>query len=138
MTTRYLTKEHIIRIHEELIHRHGGLRGIMDERLIESALGRLQSGYYTDLIEEAAALMESLGSNHPFFDGNKRVAVTSSFTFLMLNGYDVSLDEDEAFTFITGLLEAGRFSFANIEPWIRRNVAAPDQASKNDCPQPDS
>jgi death-on-curing protein len=80
MTKRYLTKEQIIRIHEELIDRHGGLRGIMDERLIESSLGRLQSGYYADPIEEAAALMESLGSNHPFFDGNKRVAVTSSFT----------------------------------------------------------
>ncbi|MEW6207935.1 MAG: type II toxin-antitoxin system death-on-curing family toxin [Acidobacteriota bacterium] len=138
MTKRYLTKEQIIRIHEELIDRHGGLRGIMDEQLVESVLGRLQSGYYADLIEEAAALMESLGSNHPFFDGNKRVAVTSSFTFLMLNGYDVSLDEDEAFAFITGLFETGQFSFANIEPWIRKNVATLDQATENNDPQPDS
>jgi hypothetical protein len=55
----------------------------------------------------------------------------------MLNGYDVSLDEDEAFTFITELLETGRFSFEKIESWIRRNVAAPDQASENN-EQPDS
>lgn len=122
MTTRYLPKEYIIEIHRELIDRFGGLQGIRDESLLESAVGRYKSGYYADAIEEAAALMESLGGNHPFIDGNKRIAVTAPFTFLMVNGYEVLLDEKEAFDFINNLFEAHEFSFAKIEPWIRANA----------------
>jgi death on curing protein len=122
MTTRYLNTGHIIAIHKELIDQFGGLHGIRDESLLESAVGRYQSGYYGDVIEEAAALMESLGINHPFLDGNKRIAVTAPFVFLMVNGYAVSLDEDEAFEFITSALEHSNFTKNHLENWIRDNV----------------
>jgi death-on-curing protein len=123
MSIKYLNKHHIIAIHKELIDRFGGLHGIRDEVLLESAIGRYQSGYYGDSIEEAAALMESLGGNHPFIDGNKRIAITAPFAFLMMNGYEPLLDEEEAFDFIVGLFQTHEFSFAKLEPWIRRNVA---------------
>ena len=112
MTTKYLTKEHIIEIHRELIERFGGHHGIRDEALLESAIGRYQSGYYADCIEEAA-LMKSLGGNHPFIDGNKRIAVTAPFVFLALNGYKILLDDQLAFSLIIGLLEENQFSFAS-------------------------
>ena len=129
MTTRYLNKEHIIAIHEELIEQFGGLRGIRDKPLLESAVGRYQSGYYEDVIEEAAALMESLGINHPFLDGNKRIAVTAPLVFLMANGYEVNLDEDEAFRFIIQALEQGGFNKDRLGNWIRDN-AKPIQNSE--------
>jgi death-on-curing protein len=54
--------------------------------LLESALFRPQTGYYADLIEEAAALWESLSQNQPFPDGNKRTAFAATYTFLAING----------------------------------------------------
>ena len=119
MTTKYLTKEHIVAIHHELIERFGGSHGIRDEALLDSAIGRYQSGYYRDQIEEAAALMESLGGNHPFIDGNKRIAVTAAFVSLAVNGYDVTVKEEETFEFIDGLFNALDFSFPRLESWLR-------------------
>jgi|SRR5438128_11396343 len=122
MSTKYLTKAEIIAIHYELIERFGGSHGIRDEALLESAIGRYQSGYYADQIEEAAALMESLGGNHPFIDGNKRIAVTAAFVFLAVNSYDVTVEEDMAFEFINGLFNVHEFSFARLESWLRKHA----------------
>jgi death on curing protein len=122
MTTRYLSKEHILAIHEELIEQFGGVQGIRDESLLESAVGRYQSGYYADILAEAGALMESLGINHPFLDGNKRIAVTAPFVFLMANGYSVHLDQDRAFQLIIGALEQSHFTRSYLEKWIRDNA----------------
>jgi death on curing protein len=122
MTTRYLNQKHIIAIHKELIDRFGGLEGLRDESLLESAIGRYRSGYYADALEEAAALMESLGVNHPFLDGNKRIAVTAPFVFLMMNGYAVKLDEAKAFQFIIQSLEQSGFIKVHLEKWIRDNA----------------
>lgn len=63
----------------------------------------------------------------PIIDGNKRIAVTAPFTFLMINKYETFLDEDQAFDFIIGLLESNRFSFSNLESWIRENVKSPQE-----------
>jgi death-on-curing protein len=130
MITRYLNKEHIIAIHAELIDQFGGLHGIRDESLLESAVGRYQSGYYGNVIEEAAALMESLGINHPFLDGNKRIAVTAPLVFLMANGYTVSLDEDEAFKFIIRALEQGSFNKDHLMKWIGDNAKPMQNSAK--------
>ena len=67
--------------------------------------------------------MESLGGNHAFIDGNKRIAVTATFTFLMVNGYDVNLDDKQAYDFIMSLLETNSFKFEELELWIRANVS---------------
>ena len=71
--------------------------------------------------------MESLARNHPFHDGNKRIAVNASLTFLIVNGYQVLLDEKQAFSFIFELFESNKFTFAKLEPWLRENVYSSDE-----------
>lgn len=85
----YLTLGEILAIHALSIETYGGSGGVRDPGAIEAALFRPQSGYYADMIEEAAALMESLLINHPFVDGNKRVAFAACYVFLDINGYSL-------------------------------------------------
>jgi death-on-curing protein len=122
MTRVYLNKEQVLLLHQKLVDDFGGMQGIRDATLLDSAVGRFRSGYYQDEIEEAAALMESLLINHPFLDGNKRIAVSASFVSLMLNGYAVRLNELEAFDFIITLLETNSVSKERVEIWIREKL----------------
>jgi len=124
--TEYVSLDEAIRIHELLIKRFGGAPGVRDRGLIESALLRPQTGYYADLIEEAAALWESLAMNHGFVDGNKRVAYACLEMFLQLNGADVSASNDELEAFIYSNLEAGTFRKDVLEAWLHSHTAAFD------------
>jgi len=98
--------------------RFGGSDGIRDHGALESALARPRSGYYRDLIQEAAALWESLSQNHAFVDGNKRVAVTATAAFLRVNGYRLEFDDLDAFLFLTDLYETGRVRFDELARWL--------------------
>ena len=89
---------------------------------LESALLRPQMGYYDGLIEEAAALMESLANNHPFVDGNKRVAVGVTDVFLRLNGHFIDCDSQEAYEFLMGLFAANTFRFAELKEGLEGSV----------------
>src|SRR6185312_17246627 len=100
--TDYLTVIEVLSIHADQIDRYGGTDGVRDAGLLESALFRPQTGYYGDLIEEAAALWESLTTNHPFVDGNKRVGFAVTYTFLAINGLRITADADTAYEFING------------------------------------
>ena len=84
---QFLSLDEVLEIHAAVIDRFGGTKGIRDQGLLESALYRPKTGYYSGLIDMAAALFESLINNHPFVDGNKRVAFCSADFFLRLNGY---------------------------------------------------
>lgn len=90
-----------------------------DEGLILSALLRPQTGYYSDLVEEAAALWESLAMNHGFIDGNKRVAFASTIIFLQANGLMATGSEDDWINFIYAHLEAGTFRKDVLDDWLR-------------------
>jgi len=94
-----------------------------DRGALEAALARPQTGYYVDLIQEAAALWESLSQNHPFVDGNKRVAVTVTAAFLRVNGYRLEFEDPDSFSFLVGLYESGRMRFAELEEWLRQHAA---------------
>ena len=119
--TRCPTIEETIVIHDKLIALFGGSTGIRDRGGLESALARPQSGYYSDLIQEAAALWESLSQNHAFIDGNKRIAVTMSAAFLRVNGYRLEFNDLEAYSFLNGLYESGRMRFDELERWLREH-----------------
>jgi death on curing protein len=119
----YLALAEALAIHDDQIERYGGLSGVRDHGILEAALYRPQTGYYADLIEEAAALWESLAQNHPFIDGNKRTAFAATYTFLAINGARVTADADEAYGFITGLYQANDFAFENLVVWLRENIA---------------
>ena len=86
----YLTLAEVLAIHADQIERYGGSGGVRDLGALEAALYRPQTGYYADLIEEAAALWESLAQNHPFIDGNKRTAFGAAYTFLAINGVRIT------------------------------------------------
>lgn len=116
----YLTLSEVLAIHEELIDLYGGAHGVRDMGAVESALFRPQTGYYEDVIAEAAALLESLAVNHPFIDGNKRIAFAVADVFLRLNGYIFNGDPVEAYDFMIGLFDRGEFRFEKLEPWLRR------------------
>ncbi len=120
--TSYPTVDEVITVHSRLIARFGGSVGIRDRGALESALARPQTGYYDDLIQEAAALWESLSQNHPFVDGNKRVAVTTTAAFLKVNGYVLEFNDLEAFAFLAGLYESGTLRFKELETWLRHHV----------------
>jgi death-on-curing protein len=118
----YLTIDEALRIHQRLLQAFGGAAGVRDLGLIESALLRPQTGYYSDLIEEAAALWESLAMNHGFVDGNKRVAYACTELFLQLNGLDIRPGNKVVEEFIYGHLNAGTFRKEIIEAWLRSNT----------------
>jgi death-on-curing protein len=120
--TSYPTLDEVIAVHARLIHKFGGSPGLRDRGALEAALARPQTGYYQDLIQEAAALWESLSQNHPFVDGNKRTAVTVSAAFLKINGYTLEFDDLEAFSFLLDLYENGRMRFQELEGWLRRHA----------------
>ncbi|MDL2290788.1 type II toxin-antitoxin system death-on-curing family toxin [Desulfovibrio sp. OttesenSCG-928-F20] len=88
----YPTFAELLAMHAILLERYGGAPGLRDPGALEAALFRPQSGYYQDVVEEAAALLESLLVNHPFVDGNKRLAFAACHVFLDINGFTLSAD----------------------------------------------
>ena len=117
--TDYLTVIELLAIHADQIERYGGADGVRDPGLLEAALYRPQTGYYQDVIEEAAALWESLAMNHPFLDGNKRVAFAATYTFLAINGWQITAEPEAIYRFIVESLEAGEFRHERLVSWLR-------------------
>ena len=127
--TVYPSIQEVLNIHRLLIAAFGGAPGVRDHSAIESALGRLSSGYYDDTIAEAAALWDSLSQNHPFVDGHKRVAMTVALAFLRLNGYRVEFRDQETYEFLIGLYDTGTFCFLELDRWLRSHVNSSGQGS---------
>lgn len=122
MTRRYPAVGTILAIHEILIEETGGAPGLRDPGALESAVMRPQIGYYNGIVEEAAALMESLAINHPFVDGNKRVAFAAADTFLLMNGYYIDCDSMEAHAHFMNLFDSNSFRFAELVAWLGGHV----------------
>ncbi len=120
----YVTTADALFFHKQLIERYGGAPGIRDVGALESALHRPQTGYYDTLIQEAAALMESLAQNHPFVDGNKRVAFAVVDVFLRINGYGITGQSKDIHEHIIKLLEEKTFDMEHLVPWLQNIVIA--------------
>lgn len=120
--TEYVTMADALFFHQELIRRYGGAPGIRDAGALESALHRPQTGYYDTIVDEAAALMESLVQNHPFIDGNKRVAFAVVDVFLRINGYVITADSSRLFKSFIALIENQEFSMKFLVPWLEASV----------------
>ena len=90
--------------------------------LLESAVFRPQIGYSNTIAEEAATLMESLANNHPFLDGNKRIAFAAAHTFLLVNGYDLEVRPLAAYEFMMHPIARGEFRFGPILEWINNHI----------------
>src|SRR5579871_2543266 len=116
----------VLAIHSNQIERYGGTHGLRDPGLLEAALFRPQTGYYASLLEEAAALWESLAQNHAFLDGNKRVAFAAMYTFLAINGVRLTPDPNETYEFIAGLYGANQFRFEKLATWLKAHTTEPN------------
>lgn len=123
MIRHYLGVDDVMAFHDDQLKRHGGAAGVRDMGQLQAALFRPQTGYYHDLIQEAAALWESLSQNHPFVDGNKRTAFAATDTFLLVNGLEITADSLETWEFLINLYETGDMKFERLEVWLRENTA---------------
>ena len=118
--------EFVINIHEVLIEKFGGIHGIRDKKALESAISRPfmtfdQQDLYPSPIEKAAALLESVISNHPFIDGNKRIGYVLMRYFLMENNLDVKATQTEKYEFVIRIAQ-GQLSFEQIHTWLSERV----------------
>jgi death-on-curing protein len=118
----YLTVAEVYLMQHRLIEMFGGLHGVRDKGAVEAAVFRPQTGFYNSIEEEAAALMESLGNNHGFLDGNKRIAFTAADVFLRRNGSYIAVEGLDGHAFIVGSMERHEFRFAQILDWIRQHI----------------
>jgi death on curing protein len=113
-------------IHLDTIRTHGGLPGIRDENALESALARPRHrwvyGRGVDLACLAATYGFGLARNHPYRDGNKRLALLAMFVFLGLNGYDLEAAEPDVVAVMLKLA-AGELSEAALAKWLRVHLA---------------
>ena len=120
---RWLSRLVVDAIHNDQLREHGGLTGIRDENVLESALARPQQRWHyaeeTDLATLAAAYGFGLVTNHPYRDGNKRVGFLAIATFLGVNGYNPKATDAEVVTQILALAN-GRVSEEELANWIRK------------------
>lgn len=119
----WIERSVILAAHEEQLADHGGSPGIRDAGLLESALARpLNLAAYgrPDVCDLAAAYAVGLAKNHPFIDGNKRIAFVALELFLTLNGHELVADDTECVMTMLALA-AGTMDQAALADWIRRN-----------------
>ena len=123
MTWRWIQQHDALAIHAEQLADHGGLNGVRDAGLFESAMARpenLAAYGDPDVRDLAAAYAFGIARNHPFIDGNKRTAFVVSATFLLLNGRDLTATEIQVVeTFLA--LAAGELSENDLAAWFREN-----------------
>jgi death on curing protein len=121
----WLLREVILAVHEEQLAEHGGLAGIRDAGMLDSALSRPEQlfayGDAPDIADLAAAYGFGIARNHPFADGNKRTAFVAIELFLGLNGYDFNASDEDCILTILALA-AGEMEEAQLAAWVRANV----------------
>jgi death on curing protein len=122
---RWISASLAIAIHDEALYEFGGLAGIRDLALLESALGRprnlLAHEPRSSIFELAAALCVGIARNHPFNDGNKRTALLTARAFMYLNGQELEpSQEDEVATLIA--VADGSLGEPELAEWLRRNL----------------
>jgi len=134
----YLSREDLLYLHEGLIRRYGGMRGVRDEGVLDSCLVQPKTCVFNverfpTLIEKAAAYCFFIVRNHPFFDGNKRTGFVAALHFLRINDVKVCFDEDEMYDVIVGVAK-GEVTVDDLTTMIALAVARPESPSENGAP----
>jgi death-on-curing protein len=119
----YLTAEQVLFLHDRLIEETGGVHGVRDLGLLQSALGRPQAEFggtefYPDLMMKAAVLLDGLTRSHPFIDGNKRTSIATAALFLQMNGYRLTATNAELEEFALCVTTA-KPAIEEIAEWFR-------------------
>ncbi len=121
----WIPKESALAMHERQLAEHGGLPGVRDEGLLESALARPRNLFFysekpVDMPRMAASHAYGIATNHPFIDGNKRTALVVSRTFLLLNGWNLAASQEEKYRTIIALA-AGQLDEDALAEWFAGN-----------------
>lgn len=121
----FLKTEQVLFIHDQMVKRFGGSLGVRDIGLMESAVARSQASFdskylYGSIFDKAAALLQSLLKNHPFVDGNKRTALTSTAIFLKKNGYKLINNHKEEVEFAVRV-DNGNLTVEQISKWLQEH-----------------
>jgi death-on-curing protein len=124
----WISRALALAIHDRQLAEHGGATGIRDEGLLESALARPRQLHaygqpVPDLADLAAATASDLARNHPFVDGNKRMAAVACEVFIVLNGATLSAEDHELYPQYLGLSE-GSLGEADFAAWLRPRIIA--------------
>ena len=122
---KWLSRVVVDAIHHDQLREHGGLTGIRDENVLESALARPKQKWHyaadgADVQALAAAYAFGLIKNHPYRDGNKRIGFMAMVTFLELNGYELSATDADVVAEILALAE-GSTSEESLAAWTRQH-----------------
>lgn len=122
---KFIKKDTVLIFHKQLIEDYGGMKGLRDEGLLDSALAQAKTtmfGEYLhqDVIEMAAAYGYRLCQDHPFIDGNKRIALVVTDTFLQVNGWELTADERAVFSLMLDLAD-DKINKAQLAQWLREN-----------------
>jgi death-on-curing protein len=122
---RWLALVHILAVHSDQIQAHGGSLGLRDRGLLESALERPRNRFHDEPTSDLPSLAASYGfgiaKNHPFVDGNKRVAFQAMYLFLGLNGLRIDAPEEEVVATILSLA-SGDLDEPGLAAWLRDHV----------------
>lgn len=120
----WLSRVVVDAVHDEQLREHGGLRGVRDEHMLESALARPKHkwhyGHHTDIPMLAAAYAFGLVKNHAYRDGNKRIGFLAMVTFLAMNGYELTATDAEVVTEFVALAD-GSVSEDAVADWIKHH-----------------
>ncbi len=127
MATRFIPTDIVLIIHTSLLQQYGGEPGLRDAGLLDSALAQPSmsfGGKYTHktLFDKAAAYGFHVCKNHPFVDGNKRVALALMDIFLQKNGWEISSSEEEAYTMMMDLA-SGQLRKSQLSAWLKQHCS---------------
>ncbi|EKO50788.1 type II toxin-antitoxin system death-on-curing family toxin [Leptospira kirschneri] len=119
---RWLNQKIVLTIHLDQLKQHGGSQGIRDQGLLESALDRPKNKWYnhssSNIFDLAASLCIGIAKNHPFIDGNKRVAFMATYVFLGINGYNIEVPEEEVVSIMLKVA-SGNINETNLSIWLK-------------------
>jgi len=124
-TPTWIDERDVVAVHDSLLAQHGGLPGLRDRGLLESALARPRHHYSyaetIDIIQMAALYTTGIVRNHPFVDGNKRAGFLAGIMFLELNGFNFMASEEDVIRTVLALA-AGELDEAGYAQWLRTNT----------------
>lgn len=125
MAVRFIPEELVLTIHSDLLQRYGGKPGLRDRNLLQSALAQPMAtvgGKYAHktIFDKAAAYGFHVCKNHPFIDGNKRVAFVLMDIFLQRNGWEIVAHEEDAFSMMIEL-SSGKISKTQLASWLKEH-----------------
>ena len=122
---KWISKQSVLAFHEKLLADHGGAPGLLDEGLLDAALASPKNHFayeQVDVFRLAAAYAYAINRNHPFTDGNKRVALTVAGVYLELNGFRLDASEQDAAA-ATVALSSGEMDEGQFAEWLRASCS---------------